>query len=204
MHKLSNKEEKETEILSKRIMPKTDFKKVLEHDKLYYNTLNEALEYNIIKQDILGQKCSKVIATQTKDTITKNIDMLCDYAETKLKVLDFKGKLQIQRKMIEDKELHYENVFLPQFNQESKEAQLHIQDTLKKAKAISKEMNYEDKEFKKIIHKIDYELNWWSKCDKTKQKNEEYIIQIYKPLKRLLSAYKQKEEEVKEEAKYKV
>jgi hypothetical protein len=36
--KLSEKEQNETEILSKRIMPKTDFEKVIEHDKMYYNT----------------------------------------------------------------------------------------------------------------------------------------------------------------------
>jgi hypothetical protein len=55
--KLSEKEQNETEILSKRIMPKTDFEKVIEHDKLYYNTLNQALEFNLIKQDILTKTC---------------------------------------------------------------------------------------------------------------------------------------------------
>ena len=33
MRKLSNKQEKETDILAKRILPKTDFLKVIEHDK---------------------------------------------------------------------------------------------------------------------------------------------------------------------------
>ena len=87
MNTLSKKEEKETEILSKRIMPKTDFLKVVEHDKLYYNTLNEALEYNIIKQDILGNKVAKILAKQTKELITDSIQVLCDYAETKLKAV---------------------------------------------------------------------------------------------------------------------
>ena len=123
MSKLTKKQQAETDILAKRMMPKTDFLKVVEHDKLYYNTLNEALEYNIIKQDILGKKCQNILATQTKENISKNISILSEYAETKLKVLDFKGKLHIHRKLIDDKELHYENVFLPQFNKESKEAQ---------------------------------------------------------------------------------
>lgn len=61
MRKLTDKEQKETEILSERIMPKTDFLKVMEHDKLYYNTLNQALEFNVIKQDILGEQCQEVI-----------------------------------------------------------------------------------------------------------------------------------------------
>jgi len=201
MTQLTKKQKKETEILAKRIMPKTDFNKVLEHDKLYYNTLNEALEYNIIKQDILGNKCAKVIANQTKETITKNIDMLCDYAETKLKVLDFKGKLQIQRKMIEDKEMHYENVFLPQFNKESKEAKENIDKTLKEAKNI---LQNTEKEYESIVNKITYELDWWSQCDNKKKANEEYVIQVYKPLKRLISAYQQKKQEKEEEEKYKV
>ncbi len=34
MSKLSKKEKAETEILAKRMMPKTDFLKVVEHDKL--------------------------------------------------------------------------------------------------------------------------------------------------------------------------
>ena len=89
--KLSKQDEEETEILSKRIMPKTDFAKVIEHDKLYYNTLNQALEFNIVKQDILGQKCQLILANQTREKITENINMLCDWAETQVKVLDMKA-----------------------------------------------------------------------------------------------------------------
>ena len=99
--KLSKNEEKETEILSKRIMPKTDFLKIIEHDKLYYNTLNQALEFNIVKQDILGQKCQSILKNQTKESITENINLLCDWAETQVKVLDMKGKLRIQQKLVE-------------------------------------------------------------------------------------------------------
>jgi len=78
-NKLSKKQEKETEILAKRILPKTDFEKVIEHDKLYYNTLNQALEFNIIKQDILGKKCQKIIASQTREKIIDNINLLTDW-----------------------------------------------------------------------------------------------------------------------------
>ena len=50
MKKLSDKQEKETDILAKRILPKTDFLKVIEHDKFYWNALNQALELNLIKR----------------------------------------------------------------------------------------------------------------------------------------------------------
>ena len=182
-------------------MPKTDFLKVVEHDKLYYNTLNEALEYNIIKQDILGNKVAKILAKQTKELITDNIQMLCDYAETKLKVLDFKGKLNIHKKLIEDKELHFENVFLPQFKKESIEAKDNFKDTMNRANEIKSNT---DKEFASIVKKVTYELAWWGKCDAQKKKNEEYIVQVYKPLKRLISAYDKRVHEIEEEAKYKV
>ena len=139
MHKLTDKQEKETEILSKRIMPKTDFLKVVEHDKLYYNTLNQALEMNIIKQDILGKKCQVIIAKQKREEIVENINMLCEWSETQVKVLDMKGKLSIQRKLIDDKEIHYKNVFLPQFERESKEASKNYKTTISNVKDIFKE-----------------------------------------------------------------
>ena len=55
-----------------------------------------------------------------------------------------------------------------------------------------------------ICEKINYELAWWNKCTADKKKNEEYIVQIYKPLKRLESAYEKRVEEIEQEAKFKV
>jgi len=84
MSKLSKKQEKETEVLAKRIMPKTDFLKVIEHDKLYYNTMNQALEFNLVKQDILGNKCKPILARQTREDIVKHINTLTEWAETQV------------------------------------------------------------------------------------------------------------------------
>jgi len=186
MSKLSKKQEKETEVLAKRIMPKTDFLKVIEHDKLYYNTMNQALEFNLVKQDILGNKCKPILARQTREDIVKHINTLTEWAETQVKVLDIQGKLRIQQKLIEDKEMHFENVFLPQFNKELEEAKENFDNTLKNAREFISN-NREGVE--SIKEKINYELTWWDKCSKEQQSNEEYIVQIYKPLKRLLNAY---------------
>ena len=199
MSKLSDKEKKETEILSKRIMPKTDFNKVLEHDKLYYNTLNQALEFNVVKQDILGKKCQSVIAKQNRNDIIENIDTLCEWAETQVKVLDMKGKLSIQRKLIDDKEIHYKNVFLPQFEKESKEAKKDLDSVMKKCKEIIKS---KDKGLQEIVHKVNYELTWWNKCDTSQKSNEEYMVQVYKPLKRLISAFDKKTMEIEQEKQF--
>lgn len=186
MSKLSKKQEKETEVLAKRIMPKTDFLKVIEHDKLYYNTMNQALEFNLVKQDILGNKCKPILARQTREDIVKHINTLTEWAETQVKVLDIQGKLRIQQKLIEDKQMHFENVFLPQFNKELEEAKENFDNTLKNAREFISN-NREGVE--SIKEKINYELTWWDKCSKEQQSNEEYIVQIYKPLKRLLNAY---------------
>ena len=157
--KLSEKEQRETEILSKRIMPKTDFEKVIEHDKLYYNTLNQALEFNLVKQDILGKKCQMIIANQTKDLLTNNIDMLTEWAETQVKVLDYQGKVRIQQKLIEDKETHFNNVFMPQFTKEAKEAKEHSREIFDKVQSC---IDAEKEEFQDIVHKMRYELAWWN------------------------------------------
>lgn len=189
--KLNKKEEKETEVLAKRILPKTDFQKVIEHDKMYFNTLNEALEFNIIKQDVLGQKCQRILAKQTREKIVENINLLTEWAETKLKVLDMQGKLRVHQTLVDDKISHFENVFLPQFEKESKEAKENVESALDKALKIlnSKEDYIED-----IQKKINYELSWWMKVSDENKKNDEYIVQIYKPLKRLISAYEQKKD----------
>jgi len=196
---LSQKEEKETEILSKRIMPKTDFEKIIEHDKLYFNTLNQALEFNLIKQNILGETCQKLMANQTKDSIEANIHTLTDWAETQLKVLDMQGKLRIQQKLIEDKETHFQNVFMPQFIKESKDAKENSREIFDKVQDC---IDAEKEEFKEIVHKMRYELAWWNKCSDEQQKNDEFLIQIYKPLKRIVSDYEDRQKELDANAKY--
>ena len=191
MKNLSNKQEKETDILAKRILPKTDFLKVIEHDKLYYNTLKEALDFNIIKRDILTKETEKVLKNQTKEIIIENIPLLTEWADTKLKTLDLQGKLRVQQTLVDDKIMHFDNVFMPQFEKEVKDSKENFDKTIKKANEIVK---LNEDFAKEIIDKINYELVWWSKVDATNKKNEEYVLQIYKPLKRLVSKYNEKKD----------
>ena len=116
------------------------------------------------------------------------------------KVLDMQGKLRIQQKLIEDKETHFNNVFMPQFNKEAKEAKENSREIFDKVQSC---IDAENEEFKDIVHKMSYELAWWNKCSDEQQKNDEFLIQIYKPLKRLVSAYEDKVKELEENAKYK-
>lgn len=188
---LNKKEQKETEILANRILPKTDFEKVIEHDKLYFNTLKEALDFNIIKRDVLSQESQKVLKNQTQENILKNIALLTEWAETKLKVMDLQGKLRVQQTLVDDKVMHFENVFMPQFEKESKEAQENLENALIKANQIVKA---NEEYFEDICSKLNYELTWWNKVPSERKTNEEYMVQIYKPLKRLISAWEQKKD----------
>jgi len=204
--KLAKSEQKNTDILAKRIMPKTDFNKVMEHDQLYWNTLNQYFEFSVIKSDILGKKAMKVINSQTKELIEENIDLLVEWAKTQVECLDVKGKLKIQEKLIADKKTHYDNVFLPQFEKELKEVEENFDETLKKSNQTIQD--YKDGKISEkadgIIHKIKFELDWWGKVDSKDKTNEEFRLQIYKPLKRLQSALVKKLDEIKQEEKYKV
>jgi hypothetical protein len=189
MRKLSNKQEKETDILAKRILPKTDFLKVIEHDKFYWNALNQALELNLIKRDILQAKCLE--HQKTKEGIINNIDELVSWSEIQVSILDMQGKLRIQQALIDDKITHFENVFMPQFEKEVLDSKENFDKTIKKANEIVK---LNEDFAKEIIEKINYELVWWSKVDITNKKNEEYVLQIYKPLKRLVNKYNEKKD----------
>ena len=199
--------EKSTDVMAKRIMPKTDFEAVIEHDKLYWNTLNQHFEFMVIKQDILGKKAMKVLENQTKHTITDNIDILTQWSDSKVICLDLKAKLRIQEKLIEDKVAHFENVFLPQFNKEVKECKENWEDTYKRSKEVMEmigSIEDPDKRFVSLLQKIKFEHTWWNKVSEKDKKNEEFLVQIYKPLKRLNSAYEKIHEEIKKEEKFKI
>jgi hypothetical protein len=189
--KLDKQKQKETEILANRIMPKTDFEKVIEHDKLYFNTLKEALDFNIIKRDVLAKESEKVLKNQTEENIMKNIPLLTEWADTKLKILDLQGKLRVQQTLVDDKIMHFENVFLPQFEKESKEAKENLENALIKANQI---VEANEEYFEEICSKLVYELTWWDKVPSERKTNEEFMVQIYKPLKRLISAWEQKKD----------
>jgi DNA-binding transcriptional regulator GbsR (MarR family) len=87
--------------------------------------------------------------------------------------------------------MHFDNVFMPQFEKEVKDSKENFDKTIKKANEIVK---LNEDFAKEIIDKINYELVWWSKVDATNKKNEEYVLQIYKPLKRLVSKYNEKKD----------
>jgi hypothetical protein len=172
--------------MSGRLLPNRDYQKVITHDKIYAECLSQKLEFNIIKEDILNKKCSMILARQTKETILKNIDLLCEWANVKLICLDIKAHLNIQNRLVVDKEKHYNEVFLPQFKKELEECNKHFDSILKDCRqfVIDKPTMSEE-----ILPKIEYELHWYDSLTESEQKEEEYKLQLYKPIRRLFQAY---------------
>ena len=88
---------------------------------------------------------------------------------------------------------------MPQFTKESAEAKENFKETYAKVIGF---LDVNDEGYEDILKKMVYELTWWEKCNKEQKANEEYLIQIYKPLKRLVSAYEDRTKELEENSKY--
>ncbi len=180
---------KERHTMAGKILPKRDFLKVIEHDKIYSNTLSQWLEFLTIKQDILGKKCQKHLnpKTQTRDGIINNIDTLCEFGKTRVECLDLTARVRIQNKLVSDKLNHYENVFLPQFNKEIEEMKEGFDGFYARAKelvAVKKVKPLHNE----ITEKVKMELMWWDELKASDRNDDEYKLLLYKPLKRLINA----------------
>ena len=193
---------KAAEQATKVLLPKRDFLAMMEHDKTYFTAMEQELEYKVIKVDILSKKVKPVVASQDRKKIISNINDMCDFAETQRELYDLKGKLLSQSKLIEDKQNHYNYVFLPQYKKELKECNENFEKTLKRVKEIGTMGMITGEEYKDIIDKILFEIEVYDCLDKKQQSNEEYQLNSYKPMKRLISAYDKKVEEMAEKQKY--
>jgi hypothetical protein len=187
---------------TKVLLPKRDFLAMMEHDKTYYTAMEQELEYKVIKVDILSKKVKPVVASQDRNKIISNINDMCDFAETQRELYDLKGKLLSQSKLIEDKQNHYDYVFLPQYKKELKECNENFEKTLKRVKEISSMGMIIGEEYKDIIDKILFEIEVYDCLDTKQQSDEEYQLNSYKPMKRLISAYDKRVEEMAEKQKY--
>jgi|TARA_R110000822_G_scaffold18590_4_gene61310 hypothetical protein len=187
---------------SNAILPKRDFEAMMTHDKTYYTAMDLELEYKMIKLDILSKKVKPIVESKDIKKITSNINDMCDFAEIQRDLYDIKGKLISQAKLVEDKQNHYDFVFLPQYKEELKESNKNFEDTLIKAKNISTMLMIAGEEYKEIIEKILFELEVYDCLDEKQKSNEEYLLNCYKPMKRLIGAYEKKVKEVEENKKY--
>lgn len=174
--------------LANRVMPKRDHMKVIEHDRVYLTSLKDLFAYLAIEIDVLGEESGKILAKQDNQEIRKNIATIRRWEEAKVEALDLQAKIQIQEKLINDKQMHFENVFMPQWEKEVAETRENFTETFSRATTLNlSPIKPEGSE--KILKAIDDELYWFNALTEEEKKDEEYMWQVYKPLKRLLGAY---------------
>jgi hypothetical protein len=186
--KLSKEESRDRKSMIGKILPKRDFEKVIEHDKIYANSISQYLEFLLIKQDILSKKCESVLNpdTQTREGIIKNIDALCEFGKTRLECLDLKAHLIIQNKLVSDKTSHHKEIFLPQYNIEIEEMKKGFDEYFTKANTLVNEKKTLPIH-QEIKRKVELELLWFNDI-KEKDMNDEYKLMVFKPLRRLMNA----------------
>jgi hypothetical protein len=188
--------ENDTPTMNNRIMPKKDFERVIEHDKIYLSALHQEMEFRIIKQAILAEKCEPIMANQTRDKIINNIDTLISWAETKKLTLDLKAQIVAQERLVQDKENHFNHVFLKQYEVEIAECRKSFNEIYTGAIELTKSKPLGSEE---IVTKLLTEFAWWDKLPKEEQKEEERQLQLFKPIKRLYNAWLRVLEDSKEQ-----
>ncbi len=169
-----------------KLLRKKDFERVIEHDKIYLEALKQALDYYVIKQEKLHYQQTVLLKDQSKENIRKNIDLLCEYADVRIRCMDLRSQMVAQDRLFQDKVNHYHAVFIPQFNKEMEECKANFETTYKDALTLVKE---KPKMSEEIVSNIEFELYWWNGLTKENQQEDEYKLELYQPLKRLLGAY---------------
>lgn len=155
--------------------PKGDFKQVIENDKAYLQSLKNVIQAGAVKLNKYVQ-------------MGKEAEYSC--AKLQIEMLDFVAKLKVQENIIQDKEQHYFNIFLPKYENELKEASENFEAELvlidiilktEKSVLVGKSM--------KIYQAIEHEIEKYNEYKKVYENEVEYKRQMYLMFKRLRTAY---------------
>ncbi len=172
-----------------RILPIRDFKKVIEHDKVYLGTL-QSLQANLsLHERNLAQKL--IPLNNQEDKRLKRAKEFVEWDETKLKLYDVRGKIEAHNTLINDKLFHFENIALVQYEKEVKEMK---EQGFQKQYDISESIikgNHKDLEPKSetIKTEIMEELHWFDNLDDNNKKDDEYNLFLFKAIRRLNNAF---------------
>lgn len=172
-----------------RILPIRDFKKVIEHDKVYLGTL-QSLQANLsLHERNLAQKLIPI--NNQEDKRLKRAKEFVEWDETKLKLYDVRGQIEAHNTLINDKLFHFENIALVQYEKEVKEMK---EQGFKKQYDISESIikgNHKDLEPKSetIKTEIMEELHWFDNLDDNNKKDDEYNLFLFKAIRRLNNAF---------------
>ena len=128
--------------------------------------------------------------------------MLVEFASLKRNIMDLKAKMMIQKQLLQDKENHYQYVFLPQYELELRESKKHFKETLQKSREIVSKEDGVDLH-KEVVNKMKLELEVFDTLSKEDRKDPERQLGLYKPLKRLIGAYNRVCADILDQEKYK-
>jgi uncharacterized protein YeaO (DUF488 family) len=111
-------------------------------------------------------------------------------AKLQIEMLDFVAKMKVQENIIQDKEQHYFNIFLPKYENELKEAADNFDTEMVLVNTIleSEKSSLEGKSLK-IYEAIEHELEKYNEYKKVYGNEIEYKRQMYLMFKRLRTAY---------------
>lgn len=172
-----------------RILPIRDFKKVIEHDKIYLGTL-QSLQSNLsLHERNLSQKLIPI--SKEEDKRLKRAKEFVEWDETMLKLYDVRGQIEAHNSLINDKLFHFENIALVQYNKEVKEMK---EQGFQKQYDISESIikgNHKDLEPKceTIKTEITDELYWFDNLEDNHKKDDEYNLFLFKAIRRLNNAF---------------
>ena len=187
--------------MNNRILPISDFRKVIEHDKIYLGTL-QSLQANLsLYERLMAQKLTPIKNDDEKRF--KRAKEFVEWDEAKIKLYDVRGMIETHNKLINDKVFHYENIALPQFYSECKEMENgEFEKQFEKSNAIANDLisfsSISDKA-KTIVSEIKDELYWFSMLEEDFKSNTEYKLYLFKAIRRLNNAYSEEIKKSKSE-----
>lgn len=190
--------------MNNRILPISDFKKVIEHDKIYLGTL-QSLQGNLSLLEMnLKKKLTPIIKNEQERL--KRAKEFVEWDETRIKLYDVRGQIETHNKLINDKIFHFENIALPQFEKEVAD--------MKKDDAFNKEFdkatatandvlgkNKLSQEGQTIVDEIREELYWFDQLEDSEKANDEYKLFLFKAIRRLNNALADRIEKDKQNEK---
>ncbi len=185
-----------------RILPISDFQKVIEHDKIYLGVLQSLATNLSFHERNLGLKLNPI---KDKDSERiKRAKEFVEWDETKIKMYDVRGQIESHNKLLNDKLFHFQNIALPQFEKECKEMENgEFEKQLETSNEIvtihhEKENDLSDKA-KKIVSEIHDELYWYRVLEDDFKKDKEYQLYLFKAIRRLNNAFKTEFEKERKE-----
>lgn len=175
--------------MKNRILPIRDFKKVIEHDKIYLGTL-QSLQANLsLHERNLSQKLIPLMNDQDKRL--KRAKEFVEWDEIKIKMYDVRGQIESHNTLINDKNFHFDNIAVPQYQKEVKEMkeQGFVKEYKLSESIVSEKHKDLDAKCETIKSEIKDELYWFEHLEDKNKSDEEYQLFLFKAIRRLNKAF---------------